>query len=372
MRTIKFLVQKEFLQIFRNKGMLPIIFVMPIIQLLILSNAATFDIRNVTYHLIDKDQSTMSRQLAEKFTGSGYFILKNSSFSYEAGQQDLKSNTVNMVLEIPKFFERDLGNSSKAKVQLTINAEDGNSAGLIQSYSATIISNFAQEITGKNIAPGMTLPNIIQIEHAFWYNPELNYKTYMIPGILVALVTMIGLFLSGMNIVREKEIGTIEQLNVTPIKKHQFIIGKLLPFWVIGLFELAFGLVIGRLVFNLPITGSFALIFGTAAIYLLVVLGIGLFISTVTDTQQQAMFIAWFFMVIFLLMGGLFTPIDSMPAWAQKVTLFNPVAHYVLMMRSILLKGSGFLDLYGHIVALSVFAVLMLSLAVLRYRKVSD
>lgn len=370
MRTIKFIIQKEFIQIFRNKAMLPILFVMPIMQLLILSNVATFDIKNVKLHLIDNDQTSTSRTLAEKFTRSGYFILIEQSYSDKDMESHLKSNEANMVMQIPNRFEKELMTLGVSKVQFIINAEDGAAAGIINAYALRIISAFVLEINEKNGILGITNP--IDVQTSFWFNPELNYKTYMIPGILAILVTMIGVFLSGMNIVREKEIGTIEQLNVTPIRKYQFIIGKLLPFLIIGLFELAFGLLIAKLVFDLPIVGSLTLIFSMAAIFLLAVLGIGLFISTVTETQQQAMFIAWFFMVIFILMGGLFTPIESMPKWAQNITLFNPVAHFMKILRAVLIKGSGLMDILPQAGALVAFAVASLTLAVMRYRKVSE
>jgi len=203
------------------------------------------------------------------------------------------------------------------------------------------------------------------------FNPELDYKTYMVPGILVVLVTIIGMFLTGINIARKKEIGTIEQLNVTPIKKYQFIIGKLLPFWIIALLDLAFGLFLAKLIFNIPILGSVHLIFFVASIYLLAVLGIGLFVSTVTETQQQAMFISWFFMVVFILMGGIFTPVESMPSWAQAIAYFNPIAHFNRAIRMIMLKGSNLFDVQSIVYFLFVYAVIILSLAIWRYRKVS-
>ena len=168
---------------------------------------------------------------------------------------------------------------------------------------------------------------------------------FMVPGILVLLVTMVTMFLGSMNVAREKEIGTIEQLNVTPIKKYQFIIGKLLPFWLIGLFELSFGLVIGKVLFNIPMVGSLGLVFLFAMVYMIVVLGMGLLISTAANTQQQAMFIAWFFLVIFILLSGLFTPIESMPKWAQTLTLVNPIRYFVEVMRGVLMKGAGFADI---------------------------
>ncbi len=205
----------------------------------------------------------------------------------------------------------------------------------------------------------------------FWYNETLNYKTFMVPGILVMLVTMITLFLSGMNIVREKEIGTLEQINVTPIKKHHFIIGKLFPFLVLGLVLLTVGLIIAKLLFNIPIVGSIGLLYLYTVVYILVVLGIGLFISNFTDTQQQAMFIAWFFMVIFILMSGLFTPIESMPKWAQVLTEFNPIKYFVQVMRMVMLKGAGFTDIYPQLIKTFAYAVLMNGLAVFSYKKVS-
>ena len=191
----------------------------------------------------------------------------------------------------------------------------------------------------------------------------------MFPGILVLLVTMITLFLSGMNIVREKEIGTLEQINVTPIKKSQFIIGKLFPFWVIGMGLLTIGLIIAKLIFVVPMVGSLLLMYLCTSIYILVVLGIGLFISNFTETQQQAMFIAWFFTVIFILMSGLFTPIESMPEWAQILTEFNPIKYFVEVMRMVMLKGSGFMDILPQFIKTLLYALVMNGLAVWSYKK---
>jgi ABC-2 type transport system permease protein len=180
---------------------------------------------------------------------------------------------------------------------------------------------------------------------------------------------MIGLFLSGMNIVKEKEIGTIEQVNVTPIKKYQFIIGKLFPFWVIGLFELATGLTLGKLIYDIPLVGHLYYVFSFAGVYLILLLGMGLLISTFTDTQQQAMFISWFFMVIFLLMSGLFTAVENMPQWAQTITLFNPIAYFVKLMRMVLLKGSTFKDIWTYYLILAGYALVINGLAIWNYRK---
>lgn len=369
MRTIKFLLQKEFLQIFRNKGMLPIIFLMPVIQLLVLAFAATYELNEVSMHLVDLDQSQSSRKLVHKMEATGYFNVQEVSYSTKAGIEDLQGNKADLVLNIPPDFESNLLAGKPAPVQLIIDAVDGTKAGLIQAYSQAIIQDFNRaavlQLQGSS---GDQRAGITTVSSS-WYNPNLDYINYMVPGILVVLVSMIGMFLSGMNIVREREIGTMEQLNVTPIKRYQFMTGKLLPFWIIGMFELALGLAIAYFGFRIPFLGSVWLLFVVAAIYLLVVQGIGLFISTITHTQQQAMFIAWFIMVVFILMGGLFTPIESMPVWAQQLTWINPIAHFIKIMRMVLLKGAGFAEIIPFFGVLSLMAVIILPAAILRYRK---
>ncbi|RXJ49691.1 ABC transporter permease [Gelidibacter gilvus] len=371
MKTILYIIQKEFKQIFRNKGMLPIIFVLPLLQLVILSNAATFEVKNIKFAYIDNDKSPTSRALIEKFNASTYFDVLTDFPSEAIASSAMLKGEIDVVLEIPRHFERNLQKEKHGTLGVTINAIDGAAAGVENVYITQIIQSY-----NKNIRTALAQISDVQIQPInietiplFWYNETLNYKTFMVPGILVLLVTMITLFLSGMNIVREKEIGTLEQINVTPIKKSQFIIGKLFPFWVIGMGLLTVGLILARLIFNVPMVGSLALMYFYTSIYILVVLGIGLFISNFTDTQQQAMFIAWFFMVIFILMSGLFTPIESMPKWAQIITEFNPIKYYVEVMRMVMLKGSGFTDILPQLIKTSVYAIVMNGLAVWSYRK---
>lgn len=348
--------------------MIPLIFFMPVIQLLILSNAATYEIKNIKFNVVDFDQSHFSRELISKFTASNYFVLNDVSFSVENSEESFKKNQSKLIIHIPKDFEKDFRTTGLSEVQLDINAEDGSAAGIINNYALNIIRQFNLD-NGKESSVIPEAVPVINVEYANWYNPELNYKTYMVPGILVVLVTMIGAFLSGMNVVKEKEIGTIEQLNVSPIKKYQFITGKLMPFWIIGIGELAFGLLLGIIVFNIPLLGNPLLIFMLASVYLFVVLGMGLLISTLTDTQQQAMFIAWFILVLFILMGGVFTPVESMPAWAQTIAYFNPIAQFNRAMRMIMLKGSGLKDILPTFYFFIIYANVMMSLAVWRYRK---
>jgi len=372
MRTILFILRKEFIQIRRNRTMLPIIFVVPFVQLIILVHAATFEMKHICLHVIDKDMSSVSRNLISKFNGSPFYDITNYSYSDKAGEEDLKKNKADIVMVIPEHFEKRLRTENTGKVQIVVNAINAASAGLIYAYTSSIILNYNLNLVTEwaNI-PSNVQTSSISTTSSFWFNPELNYKNYMVPGILVLLVTLIGMFLTGMNIVREKEIGTIEQINITPIKKHQFIIGKLVPFWIIAQFELAFGLTLGKLLFDIPILGNLGVVFTFSSIYLLVVLGAGLIISTINNTQQQSMFISFFFMIIFIMMSGLFTPVESMPVWAQKINIINPVAYFIEVMRMVLMKGSGFMDIKRQLISISIYAVLILSFAVWRYRKVT-
>ncbi|WP_432670660.1 ABC transporter permease [Flavobacterium sp. SM2513] len=372
MKTILFIIQKEFKQIFRNKGMLPIIFILPLMQLVILSNAASFEVKNIKFSYIDNDNSAASRELISKFEASDYFNVLQQFTSKKQADIAMQKGTVDVILEIPIHFERTLLTDKKSNLSLNINAIDGAAAGVTNVYIMQIISSFNQNIQTQLMQykeANFEQPISIETIPSFWYNKTLNYKTFMVPGILVLLVTMLTLFLSSMNIVREKEVGTLEQINVTPIKKHQFIIGKLFPFWVLGLVILTVGLIIAKVIFNVPILGNIFLVYGFTSIYLILILGIGLFISNHTETQQQAMFIAWFFTVIFILMSGLFTPIESMPVWAQKVTLLNPIRYFVEVIRMVMLKGSSFSDVKMQIAIIFVYAIAINGLAVWSYKK---
>lgn len=375
MRTTLYILQKEFLQIFRNKAMLPILFLMPVVQLLILSFAATYELKEVPYAVVDLDHSSASRELISKMNSTGYFVPVMAGTDINDAVGEMDKGTIKMILQIPKDFNRDLDLAMPVPVQILIDAVDGSSAGLIQSYSQSIIRDFnGERMTQVQMQlgePSAVKFQKIGIYSVNWYNPDLDYITFMVPGILVVLVSMIGLFLSGMNIVREKEIGTIEQLNVTPIHKSELLFGKLIPFWIIGMFDLLIGLALARYGFQIPFLGSLILILAVAGLYLVVVQAIGLMISTITQTQQQAMFIAWFLMVVFILMGGLFTPIESMPGWAQNMALMNPVAWFIQIMRMVLLKGAGWAEINWMVWNLLAMAIIFMMLAMNRYKKVS-
>lgn len=369
MRTIIFLIQKEFIQIFRNKTMLPLIFAIPVVQLVILVNAATLDMKRIDMTVVDKDMSPTSRAMIQKFEGSPFYQISNTTFSTEEAEATLKDNSADMVIHIPQGFEKDLFEEKDADVQILINAINGTAAGLINAYTASIISDFNQKIIVDQTGRDFELP--VEVNSRFFFNAQLDYNIFMLPGILVILVTLIGMFLTALNIVREKELGTIEQLNVTPIKKYQFIIGKMVPFMVIALFEFAFGLAIGHIFFGLTMEGSYAVLFLFTVIYLLVALGFGLFLSAISNSQQQVMFVMFFFMLTFILMSGIFTPTDSMPEWAKVVNVINPFAYFMKVIRMIILKGSGLADIQREIYSLLIYAVIILSLATWRYKKVA-
>ena len=370
MRTILYLIRKEFIQIFRNKFISKAIFAVPIVQMLLLVPAITFEIKNVTLSIVDRDMTPESRGLISKLEGSTFFRVSYSTFSEKEAINLLKRNKCSMVLQIPAGFARDIVNGNSGNLQATIDAINASSAQLSWAYLNGVIMDYSSDLVKKNISSTPVVPiPIIQVTNRYWYNEELNYKYYMLPGILVILVTAIGFLLAGLNMVREKEIGTIEQINVTPVRKHQFIIAKMVPFLIIGLVDLALGLLIGKVAFNIPFAGSIFLMFFGASLFLIAVLGLALFISTFSGTQQQYMFVAFFCMIIFILMSGIFTPYDSMPMWAQTFNLINPVAYLMRINRMVMLKGSSVHDISRELYSLAVIAVTFSSLAVRRYRK---
>jgi len=375
MRTLRFLLRKEFLQIRRDPAIMRMLVAMPLVQLLLLGNAATFQIRSSRMYVVDEDHTPASRGLVTRLAASGRFEITDASPSMALANRALLDRDVSSILHVPPRFERDLVRDGVAPVQLVFNAEDGAAAGIRRTYATRIIAAYAAELSAElRPPPGETDAPVrgaarIDVRARGWFNPDLDYQAYMVPGILVLLVTMVATALGSMNIVREKELGTLEQLNVTPVTRAEFIASKLIPFWVIGLAVLAFGLTIARLAFDIPMRGSLALVFLAAAVYLLVALGIGLWISTIVETQQQAMFVTFAINMVYMLMSGLFTPILSMPRWAQWIAQLSPVKHFIVLMRAVLVKGAGFSAVLVPLAVLAVYAAVVLTLAVRQYSK---
>jgi ABC-2 type transport system permease protein len=377
MRRILYLARAEVLHIVRDKATVAQALLVPIVQLLVLANAATFAIRDTPAYIVDQDRSAISSRLVGHFAASSHFRLVGEAASMEQATDAMLAGETTLTLVIPQEFERTLVRSGRARVELVVNGEKGSAAGIVLSYASAILNDYAREVSAelrpprRGIGPETPVPGTLHIDirHSSWYNPTLNYAHYMVPGLLVSLITIIGTLLAAQNIAREKELGTLEQLNVTPITRGQFIVGKLLPFWGLAMIDLIIGLVVGRVVFGMPMRGSLLLLFGSAAVYLVAALAIGLWISTLVETQQQAMFVSFFIMIIYLLMSGLFTPIDSMARWVQVVSMVNPVRHFVTISRAILVKGAGLGDIVQPLAILVVYAAAMIVVAVRQYSK---
>jgi ABC-2 type transport system permease protein len=349
------------------------IFALPIIQLLVMPMAADYEIKNINISIVDHDHSAYSQNLVSRITASGYFRLASFDDSFKKALEQIESDKSDLILEIPKGFEKNLVRENSQQLFIAVNAINGTKANLGGAYLSRIIANFNGDIRLEWIQPQRFNPQpVIEVASSNWYNPNLNYSFFIVPGILAILVTMVCTYMCSLNIVKEKEIGTIEQINVTPIKKHHFILGKLIPFWVIGVVVFTIGLFgVGRLVYGIIPMGSIPLLYSYLALFLVAMLGFGLLLSTYADTQQQAMSVAFFFMMIFLLMSGLFTPIDSMPEWAKVIAYSNPVTYFIQVMRMIVLKGSRFADIQMHFIVMVGFAFLFNAWAILNYRKVN-
>lgn len=383
MRTLGFLLRKEFKQIFRNKTILGMMIVMPVMQLLILPLAANYEVKNINLVVIDHDKSTWSNQMISTISSSGYFRLVDYNNSFRESMKLLESDEADLVLEIPSGFEKNLVRENSQQMLIAVNAINGVKANIGSAYLSNIIRDYNHSLRLKLIPtmaternsfnqPGsFSAINPIEVTFSNWFNPGMNYRNFMVPGILAILVTMIGAFMTSLNIVKEKEVGTIEQINVTPIRKHLFILGKLVPFWILGNIVFTLGLFVSWLFYGIKPEGDLIVLYSFIWVYLIAVMGFGLLVSTYSETQQQAMFIMFFFMMIFILLGGLFTSIDSMPGWAKVIAAMNPVTYIIEVFRMVVLKGSGFIDILPHIITILLIGFILNMWAIINYRKTS-
>ena len=374
MKVLGFILQKEFRQIFRDKTILAMMFAIPIVQLIILPLAANFEVKNINIAFVDSDHSSYSQQLINKIASSGYFKVVGNTAGYTDALRLIEKNEADLMLEIPHGFERNLVREGSQQVNITADAINGTKSSIGSAFLVAVLGDFNNtldvNIKAPNNYPGVQ-SLVIDLTYTNWFNPRKQYKYYMVPGILVLLLTLIAGFLAALNIVREKEIGTIEQINVTPIKKWEFILGKLIPFWIVGMIVFTVGLIVMYIVYGIFPKGSLAVLYLFAAVYLVALLGFGLLISTFSNSQLQAMFIAFFFMMIFMLMSGFFTSIDSMPDWARTFSNLTPVTHFITVVRLIVLKGSGLEQVKNEFYYLLGFAVFLNGCAILNYRKTS-
>jgi ABC-2 type transport system permease protein len=372
MKVLRFILQKEFRQIFRDKTILAMMFAVPIIQLIIFPLAADFEVKNINLTFVDYDRSTYSQKLLNKIASTGYFRIVGNTISHKNALQLIEKGDADIILEIPNGFERNLVREGHQQVNMSVDAINGTKSAIGGGYLTAVLADFNRSLDVNTKAVNSSAvvhAPLIDITYSDWFNPRAEYKYYMVPGILVLLLTMIGGFITALNIVREKEIGTIEQINVTPIKKWQFILGKLIPFWIVGIIVFTIGLIAMYVVYGIFPRGSIPVLYLFAAVYLIALLGFGLLISTFSNSQLQAMFVAFFFMMIFMLMSGFFTSVDSMPDWARQVSNLTPVTHFIAVVRLIVLKGSGFSQVKTEFLYLVGFAIFLNSAAIFNYRK---
>ncbi|MGV3557998.1 ABC transporter permease [Larkinella arboricola] len=369
MNRIRYMVEKEIRQLRRNPVLLRIMLVAPIMQLILLSYAANYEVKNLNIAVVDGDHTTYSQRLVGKFRYLTNFNMTGYLPNDKQARQTLLAGNADLVLVIPPHFERDLEKEGRAAVQLLLNAIDGSKAGIANGYATAIIRDFNADILAetRTVTPGAVQK--LDVQNQYWYNPRLEYKTFMVPGVLFELLLLVGGLVSALNLVREKEIGTMEQLNVTPIRKHEFILGKSIPFVLIGVVLFTVGLLLGRFLFQIPMEGSIVLMYLFALLFLILCVGLGLLISTMAENQQQALFVAFFLLVLFILLSGLFAATENMPDWAQWLNAVNPLKYIVEVGRDVMLKGSTFADVSGQFFTLAGMAVGLLVLASWRYRK---
>lgn len=368
---IKYLIEKEFKQLFRNSFVPKLIFMFPCMIMILMPWAANLEIKNINLNIVDNDHSVLSRRLVDKIGASTYFRLTALPATYDEALFAVEAGSADVILEIPHDFEKDWTMGKSPALLVAANAVNGTKGSLGGSYLSAILDDYTRELQAE--APmgkggERALPRL-SVSTRNLYNPTLNYKLFMVPALMVMLLTLICGFLPALNVVGEKETGTIEQINVTPVKKFTFIVAKLIPYWLIGFVVLTICFALAWLLYGILPAGNFLTIYVSALVFLPVVSGFGLVISNHSATMQQAMFVMWFFMLVLILMSGLFTPIHSMPEWAQWITRINPLRYFVEVMRTIYLRGGGFAELFPRLATLLAFALVANWWAVRSYRK---
>jgi ABC-2 type transport system permease protein len=370
MHRILQMVRKEFKQIFRDRAMIAIIFIVPIIQLFVLSYTITTDVKHIKLTIVDYDNSQISRSIIQSFSQTEIFDLVSYTSDVDDVGRQMRAWDSQIALIIPVNFSRDIQRHLNPQVQVAVDGVDGNTAGVALGYASQILRNYEIELATQNLAnsPGRKIHLVSMVER-MWYNLNLDSQQFMIPGIVVVLLTIIPMMLSAMSLVKEREIGTLEQLMVTPLRKHQLLIGKIVPFLILSYVEMTIVMTVAILFFRISMNGSYILLALLSFFYLFTTIGLGIFISTFTNTQQQAMFVAWFFMVFMLLMSGFFIPIQNMPQSLQALTYLNPMRYFMFIIRDIFQKGSGIIYLWKDALPMTIFGLLIISLGVIKFRK---
>ncbi|MCW8849778.1 MAG: ABC transporter permease [Melioribacteraceae bacterium] len=367
------IIRKEFQQFKRDPKMFAIVLVAPIIQLIFLGYAANFDVDIVHTTIYDMNKTEESRNFLESFQSSGYFSFDNYVNSYDEIQTDLEDGNTILALIIPADFNIKLNKRQPAKIQAIFDGSDGNTASVAAGYVNSLLVDYAQNVSldiQQSTGRKLISTNPMEAEVRVWYNPELTTRNFMVPGIVGLLLMMITLILTSLAVVKEKEIGTLEQLIVTPIKSYQLIIGKLVPFAILGFASVIIVLLAMTVIFDIQVRGSYTFLFASSFIYILSTLGLGLFVSTISKTQQQAMMLAIFVVMLpMVYLSGFVFPIENMPKLIQLVTYLIPLKYFMIIIRGIILKGIGFAELWQDGLILLLMGIAILYFSSLRFKK---
>jgi ABC-2 type transport system permease protein len=373
LRRIREILKKEFIQMLRDKRMRFVLIGPPLIQLIVFGYAANFDVHHIKVGVYDLDQSSVSRGLLARFERSGYFDITRRVTDEQEIAPLLDRRDVTAVIQINHGFAADLKSMKTAQVQLVLDGTDSNTASVVLSYANVIIGDFAEDelhdrLLHVDAALASYRPGVV-IEQRAWFNPNLESQPYFVPGIIATLVLIVTMSLTAMAVVREREVGTLEQLMVSPIRPIELIIGKTVPFALVGLFDVILIALLGIFWFQVPINGNPLVLLLGAVLYLLSTLGMGLFLSTISSTQQQSMLASFFFIMPAILLSGFAFPIASMPVWIQYLTYLNPLRYFLIVIRGVFLRGSGVVDLWPQLAAMMVLGAAMMGLSALRFKK---
>ena len=367
MRKLKFLLKKEFRQFFRNPFLPKVVVMFPLTVMLVIPWVTTMDVHHINVSVVDNDRSSLSRRFVSNVSASDYFTLKSVNSRYSESLSELERGEVDAIMVLPRGFEASLARRVPAKADISANGVNALKGSLGMQYLGRVLTGTVSEFRSERGLPG--LADGISVQNR--YNPTLDYRFYMIPAVMIMLLIMLCGFLPALNLVGEKETGTIEQINVTPLGKFVFTLAKLIPYWIIGLAVLSLAVLIAWLVYGLHPAGSLSAICLAAVLFILAMSGLGVIVANFSDTMLQAMMLMFFIVMLFVMMSGLLTPVASMPLWAQAVTRYLPPGYLVDIMRSVYLKGTSIVDMWSDYAAIAFFAVVFDLLAAITYRKQS-
>lgn len=370
-KRLKNMLIKEFLQLFRDPRMRMVVFGVPLIQMLLLGFAMTMDVTNIKTAILDFDRSPSSRELISEFTSSGYFEIVEYLETHGDMEDALDNSRARVVIHIPAGYEDDLNSGRTAKLQVLADGTDSNTTAIVFGYAGQIVGNYAMEKIADRLSdsPAGFASAPIELETRAWFNPNFESKYYYVPSLIAVMLLLVGMMLPSVAIVREKEIGTIEQIMVTPITRFEFILGKTVPYAIIGYIEMTIMFALAMLIFDVRIEGSWLLLYALSGIYIVGNLGLALFISATASTQQQALLTSFLIMMPCILLGGFLFPVRNMPESVQYLTYLDPVRWYLEILRAVVIKGVGVSSILPSIIGQSVLAILFIVLATVSFRK---